>query len=73
MASDKFKQRLYDHGTTHCVLCGDSFTESKPCCCDDGCSDDGTLHIDGRCVRCCHEKSSTYNSQDGRGGYERGE
>lgn len=36
-----------------CINCGEKFTEKRPCCCDDGQTEDGTLHYHGVCVECC--------------------
>ena len=51
-----FENRLERYGTNSCVVCGQEFTNLQPCCCDDGCNDDLSLHIDGICAKCCkHE------------------
>lgn len=39
--------------TDTCADCGDQFTPAKPCCCDDGCNAEYTLHADGLCTACC--------------------
>lgn len=38
-------------GSFECQCCGEEFTETNPCCCDEGSHEDGP-HDEGICVRC---------------------
>ena len=43
----------YENYKDTCVICEEKFTEKRPCCCDDGQTEDGKLHYHGHCVECC--------------------
>ena len=55
-------------GTNNCVKCERDFSESNPCCCDEGTNEDGT-HEEGYCRDCCPNPHSSWRSTVGT--YER--
>lgn len=50
---EELRDSLSQEYTDNCCSCGTKFTKETPCCCDQGCNPEFTLHRDGLCVLCC--------------------
>jgi len=61
--ADVLINRRGQEATVFCIVCWDRFTETKPCCCDEGTIEHESMyyHVDGVCTNCCHH-GSTVNS-----------
>lgn len=47
-----------DFADNECIYCYKQFTEDNPCVNDDGCTEDGKLHVDGECKACSELRNS---------------
>ena len=50
-------------GSFECVCCGEEFTKTNPCCCDEGTHEDES-HDEGICLRCCAPRHAAMPKRD---------